>query len=80
LELEAHPALTHISPPPWPSRDRQIGTDEGKQHGLWTEGATPRGRPMFGAVAMERVEAKLTALRADMETWNELSLSTGFES
>ena len=29
---------------------------------------------------MERVEAKLTALRNDMETWKELSLSTGFES
>ena len=38
------------------------------------------GRPMIGTVAMERVKAKLAALRADMEKWKELSLSTGFES
>jgi NAD(P)-dependent dehydrogenase (short-subunit alcohol dehydrogenase family) len=35
---------------------------------------------VLGAVAMERVEAKLTTLRNDMETWKELSLSTGFDS
>ena len=35
---------------------------------------------VLGAVAMDRVEAKLKALRNDMETWKELSLSTGFDS
>ena len=42
--------------------------------------ANPPLHLVLGTVAMERVEAKLTALRNDMETWKELSLSTGFES
>jgi NAD(P)-dependent dehydrogenase (short-subunit alcohol dehydrogenase family) len=42
--------------------------------------ANPPLHLVLGAMAMEHVNAKLTALKNDMETWKELSLSTGFDS
>ncbi|HSY18414.1 MAG TPA: oxidoreductase [Candidatus Acidoferrales bacterium] len=42
--------------------------------------ANPPLHLVLGAMAMEHANVKLTALKNDMETWKELSLSTGFDS